>query len=355
MSIKPTLLIAFIAVLVAVGVVESPAASAAVANVSFTPGSTVAGATSTWAMAFDPSNGGSGELKAGDKITVTFNTAFGVPAAPAVTLGSGFTGNCTTTVTKPSGSVVAITLAGSTCDLKNTAGTVTVAGITNPAAGTYVASSFSLSTTKDTAGSPTGPVVITPAAAKLGFVQGPSSGFTGTALTPAITVQVQDQSGAAVAGSGTVVTLTPSAGVIDAGATATTNASGLATFSGVTINVAATGLTLTASASNLTSAVSAPVNVTVSVKSGAVLTDSTNDGTGSGVKSVTYYYCPGYTGTCTNANWTAIGSSTSSAGNYQVTWTGQPANGPYRLVAVSTDNVANTSQPSSPIPVTLTN
>ncbi|GAA1617283.1 MULTISPECIES: hypothetical protein [Kribbella] len=354
MSIKRTWLIALVAVLVTIGVVESPAAFAAVSTVVFTPGSRAAGATSSWDVNFTPSNGTTGELKAGDKITVTFNSLFTVSTTPVVTLPGGFTGNCTTSVTKPSAAVVLIALAGSTCDLKNASGTVRIDGITNPAAGTYLGSSFSVLTTKDTAGSSNSPIVIDPGApAKLAFAQGPGNGFAGTALSPAITVQVQDQFGTATGASGIAVSLASSPAGIDAGATATTNASGLATFTGVVINKATIGLTITATAPSLVSAVSAPFNITVAVSSGAVLSGSADDGTGSGVKSVAYYYCAGYSGSCTSANWTLIGSSTSAAASYQVTWTATPAAGAYRVVASSIDNVTNTSQPSTTTPVTV--
>jgi len=66
-----------------------------------------------------------------------------------------------------------------------------------------------------------------------------------------------------------------------------------------------------------------------------------------------YYYCTGYSGSCTNG--TAIGSSANAATNYSVTWTGTPAAGAYRVVAVSTDNVSNVSQPSGSTPVTVVN
>ncbi|MET9270577.1 hypothetical protein [Kribbella sp. NPDC003557] len=351
MSIKRTCLTAFVAVLVAVGIAEAPAASAApVSNVTFTTTNPVAGTTADWSIRFTPSNGAGGELKAADKITATFNSSFGVPSSPAVTPVSGFTGNCTATASA-SGTVVTITLVGSTCGLKNAAGTLMIAGITNPAAGSYAANTFSVSTTKDSAASPTGPVVIT--GGKLAFVQGPSSGYAGTPLTPAITVQVQDQAGNPVAASGVPVALTPSVGGIASGASANTDATGKATFNAVVINATALGITLIASSSGLTStAPSTSFNVTVAVSSGATLANAPSDG-GSGVKSVAYYYCAGYSGACTSANWTLIGSAT--AANYQVTWTGQPANGAYRVVAVSTDNVSNVSQPSGSTPVTVVN
>jgi hypothetical protein len=50
-----------------------------------------------------------------------------------------------------------------------------------------------------------------------------------------------------------------------------------------------------------------------------------------------------------------IGSSTVAATNYLVNWSAQPANGADRLVAVGTDNITNTSRPSTATPVTITN
>ncbi|NEA33837.1 hypothetical protein [Streptomyces sp. SID13031] len=198
---------------------------------------------------------------------------------------------------------------------------------------------------------------VTGLASELVYVQGPSSVAAGAAISPAITVQLQDSIGNAVATSGVSVTLAVSAGVIDGGASATTDGAGRATFSSVVINTAAVGLTMTASASGLTAApASAAFNVTVAVSNGAALTDTVNDGSGSGVKTVSYYYCAGYIGSCTSANWTPIGSSITAAGNYPVTWSGQPTtNGAYRLVVVGTDNVNNISQASASIPVTVTN
>ena len=95
----------------------------------------------------------------------------------------------------------------------------------------------------------------------------------------------------------------------------------------------------------------------VLVSNGAPLTDTAADPgtTASGVKSVSYYYCAGYTGSCTSSTGTLIGTATNAAGNYLVNWTGQPANGQYRLIAVATDNVTNASSPSATIPVRVSN
>lgn len=90
------------------------------------------------------------------------------------------------------------------------------------------------------------------------------------------------------------------------------------------------------------------------VNDGVIFTDSPTDSGGSGVASVTYYYCAGSSGTCTSGNGAQIGSSTVATGNYAVTWNGQPADGPYRIVALVVDNVANSTTSSSTV-VTVDN
>jgi hypothetical protein len=358
MSIKRLWTAGCVALLVVVGIVAGPAAFAAsgVSNLTFTSSSFVGGATADWTIGFKTSNGSGGALGPGGTIAVTFNAAFAEPANPAVTLGGGFTGCTATASTSAPSDVVTVTLAGTGCTLPKSANaSLTLSGITNAPVGTYPANTFSVSTSGDTnPASPTSAITLTAgAASKLAFVQGPSDGFAGTALSPAITVQVQDQVGNPVSASGTTVTLTASTGET---ASANTDSSGKATFSAVVITTTALGVSLTASANGLTpTAPSASFNITVAVSSGATLTDNPTDGSGSGVKSVAYYYCTGYSGACTSTNWIGIGSSTSAATNYQVAWTSTPAPGAYRVVAISTDNVTNTSQPSPSTPVTVTN
>jgi hypothetical protein len=189
---------------------------------------------------------------------------------------------------------------------------------------------------------------------KLAFIQGPTSAFAGAAMTPAVTVQVQDQYGNPAAAS-TTITLSASSGTIDAGSSATTNTAGLATFSGLTINTAALGLTLTASASGLTATTSATFNVTVKVTTAAATLTETATDAGSGVNTIAYYYCAGYTGNCTSGTGTLIGSSNNAGAAFPITWTSQPTNGAYRLVAVGTDNDGNTNDASPALPVTISN
>ena len=74
------------------------------------------------------------------------------------------------------------------------------------------------------------------------------------------------------------------------------------------------------------------------------LTEAATD-SGSGVHSVSYYFCEGSSGSCTSGTpWVFIGSSTTSSGNFAVTWnTPLPADDPYQIVATATDNAGNTS------------
>lgn len=79
---------------------------------------------------------------------------------------------------------------------------------------------------------------------------------------------------------------------------------------------------------------------------------------GSGLASVSYYYCPSAAGSCTAGNGTLIGSSSSSP--YSFTWASQPADGSYNVVANAVDlagnaasNVATTTVDNTAITVSL--
>jgi hypothetical protein len=76
------------------------------------------------------------------------------------------------------------------------------------------------------------------------------------------------------------------------------------------------------------------------IKNGQSLTaTSVNDNAGgSGVSKVEYFYCAGTS--CTPS--TSIGSSTTAAGNYPITWNSQPADGSYQVLARVTDKAGNT-------------
>jgi hypothetical protein len=80
------------------------------------------------------------------------------------------------------------------------------------------------------------------------------------------------------------------------------------------------------------------------IKNGQSLTATnvSDNGGGSGVKQVNYLYCPG--SSCTPN--TLIGSSSTASGNYAVSWSGQPADGTYRVIAQTEDEAGNTADSS---------
>ena len=88
-------------------------------------------------------------------------------------------------------------------------------------------------------------------AAKLAFVQGPSNTVAGAVITPAVKVAVEDANGDIETFDNTTqvslaIGTNPAGGTLSGGS-AVTVASGIATFSGLSINTAGTGYTLTAS------------------------------------------------------------------------------------------------------------
>ena len=107
-------------------------------------------------------------------------------------------------------------------------------------------------------------VSVTQAAMSLVFVVQPANAIAGEALNPAVQVEVRDSSGNVVSGSRVAVTL--AFGVNPHGATlhgsTTVNAvSGVATFSGITVEKADAGYTLTAHATAINQGTSAAFNV----------------------------------------------------------------------------------------------
>src|SRR5262249_16231423 len=100
-------------------------------------------------------------------------------------------------------------------------------------------------------------------ARQLAFVQQPISGTVGTVLSPPGTVQVTDSFGNPKSGTFTItiaIGANPGGGVLGGTLTQTTNSSGLATFSDLTISKPGTGYTLVASSDSLTDADSTAFN-----------------------------------------------------------------------------------------------
>jgi hypothetical protein len=104
-----------------------------------------------------------------------------------------------------------------------------------------------------------------PPPTQLAFIVQPSNATAGGTISPPVQVAAQDGTGTTVAGFNGTITVAlganPSGGVLS-GTTSMIAASGVATFSNLSIDKAGNGYTLVASAAGLTSATSAPFNIT---------------------------------------------------------------------------------------------
>jgi hypothetical protein len=136
---------------------------------------------------------------------------------------------------------------------------------------TTVAGTYTLTITASNGAMPDATQIFTltinPAAAhNVAFVQQPTTVVAGAAITPAMTVQLQDQFGNSVPTLGTSVTLAigtnPGTGTLSGAAMQSTDLNGLAAFAGLSINKSGTGYTLTASSTGLIGATSGTFNVT---------------------------------------------------------------------------------------------
>jgi hypothetical protein len=137
-------------------------------------------------------------------------------------------------------------------------------------------------------------------AARLAFVQQPTGTTSGTNISPAVTVAVEDSAGSTLPGDSSTVTLTLSGGTFTSGGnTVTAQAvNGVATFS--TLAVTTNGVyTLTASDGSLTPAVSNTFTI------GATAFDNFN----SGASSFTSQFATNLSGVAggTSLNWSASG------------------------------------------------
>jgi plastocyanin len=103
-----------------------------------------------------------------------------------------------------------------------------------------------------------------PTPTQLGFTAQPGNTAVGVAITPPVTVSVQDASGSPVTSSTAPITIAignnPSGAALD-GTTTQSAASGVATFSDLTLDQSGAGYTLSASSSGLTSATSSAFNI----------------------------------------------------------------------------------------------
>jgi hypothetical protein len=140
------------------------------------------------------------------------------------------------------------------------------------------------------AGATSAAFTVTPAAAsRLVFSQQPSNATSTVAISPAVTVTVQDALGNTVTTSNASITMAigtnPSGGILS-GTTTVSAVNGVATFSSLSINRAGTGYTLTASSTGLSGATSTSFNISVGPASRLAFTvQPTNTVAGSAIDS----------------------------------------------------------------------
>ncbi len=198
----------------------------------------------------------------------------------------------------------------------------------------------------------------TPGASQLVFGQPPSNAYVGLSMSPAVTVLIEDQYGNLTSSNSSIaltITTNPCGGspVVTNGTVSAV--SGTATFSSLQISKECIGYALTATDGHDGNLTIPSTTFTVSAivtTSANVLQDAATDAGGSGMNSVTYYRCSGFTTSCSSGAWTMIGLPSNSP-PFQVNWTSLPANGPYSIVAVGTDNASNSTTSTPPIPVTV--
>ena len=112
-----------------------------------------------------------------------------------------------------------------------------------------------------------------PSATQLAYVQQPTDAAAEATIVPAVTVQLQDAGANPVAIAGTTITLTLTSGngTLSGTASRVTNASGLATFDDLSIDLAGSKV-LTAASAGLTSAVSSSFTITAGPAASIVVT-----------------------------------------------------------------------------------
>ncbi|MCU1384085.1 MAG: hypothetical protein JWL71_2782 [Acidobacteria bacterium] len=146
----------------------------------------------------------------------------------------------------------------------------------------------------------TKPPAVTPGDSTILFLQQPTTVNVGQPITPAVSVQVRDASGAVVRGIGVTLSLgaNPGGAVLIGGGTALSNVDGIATFGPLSIDKLGVGYTLivTVGAPGFTPATSAPFDVRgiiVSIPGRAGGTDNVNQsGPGGSVPVNTGVFVP---------------------------------------------------------------
>ena len=191
------------------------ASGSSVSSVAFNGLTNKGNATETWRVGFKTSNNGA--LVAGDTVTVVFPVSFRLSASPTIGLASGFT-NCAATGTVV-GSTLTVTLynSGGTCSLPvSTSATLTITSVTNPPAGTYAPSGFSVATSEDqTPVSPLSSVVIIPSGIAVSAVRFTAISYAASTPTTWTVDFTPSVPGSLVAGDSVTATFPTTGGASD--------------------------------------------------------------------------------------------------------------------------------------------
>jgi hypothetical protein len=251
---------------------------------NLTVGAGVAPGTYTLTVTATPGSGCTGSNRTGTATLIVFGPAthLGIGQGPSTTQATtAITPAVTVNVLDANNNIVASSAASITMAIGTNAGGGTLSGTLTQAAVNGVATFPGLSidkagngyTLRATSGSLTAAVsgnfnVTVGAAAQLQFVQQPSDGTAGVALTTQPKVVVTDAGGnirTSGAGSNSAITLTVTPGTGSGVVTCTTNplaaANGTATFGGCKISLPGTNYQLRATSGALTSADSDPFDI----------------------------------------------------------------------------------------------
>ncbi len=212
-----------------------------VSSVTFAGSPQTGLARSTWTVGFTTSS--TGTLTTGSTITAVFNAGFTVPAAPAISLQTGFA-NCTATAVGAS-TTVTITLVGGSCAVApSTPVTLQIAGLTNPGAGSLTNTTFTVQTSVDNSStvSPGSNVVI---AAATTPVAGQAAASSLSLLARATWVLPFTTSATGALGAGDTITATFTAGFVATNVTTVALGPGFANCSATVTSPSALVATVT--------------------------------------------------------------------------------------------------------------
>jgi hypothetical protein len=230
--------------------------ASSVGSVSFVPSDRQGAASANWTVGFTTS--ASGALAIGGTITINAPASTTFPSA-----ASAYKVNGTTVTATPTTAAGTVTIATPVAVGNSSAISVVITGVTNPTAGTYANSSFSISTSADTAAS-------NPASG-LSF----GSVVSGVSFSPSSPVS-------AVSANWTVGFTTSASGALAIGGTITINAPASTTFPSAASAYKVNGTTVTATPTTAagTVTIATPVAVGDSSAISVVITGVTNPASG---------------------------------------------------------------------------